>query len=1234
MAIEPFDAFVRGGGMHALFFECVRQLPLHVRRDMSFALPRAKRMRDARAPVSDARAIVSCSIAVNDLVLGAPCVVENDGTRRAITPSEARVRGLTYAAELAVLATRTIVRANGAVDAPVHTMDRIGWLPIMVRSSACVTHNMCDMELRSVGESLMDPGGYFIINGSERAIVAQERRAPREVFVLAPKASSRYTWVADVTSTPMACSVRATTSLQIHMRADPFELVANATYCSVPVHPLVLMRALGVDADDDLVRLAAGDDPADAKLIRSCISGGDVPASVAAARVALRKCVHGHRSPTATANGVENPDAHVRGFLDRDLLPHIVEGGGPAKAHFIGSMVRRILDVHRGRRKPDDRDDYARKRVDATGPLLASVLRQLFKQFAKSTRGYMQKMVNNAMDPDVLSTFREDAVSRGLAQCLATGNWQVGKPQAAGLVRTGVTQPLNRLNLLSCVSNLRRTVTPMSSDGKACPPRLVHNSARGFVCCVETPEGAQCGLTHNYALYSRVGVGCGVGVRMALVAYLTRELGVCKDLDRCAPASACVYLDGAIVGATGDPLFVVTRLRAQRAARNFPYDVSVAWAPSGVDAVSPVCIRTDAGRLLRPLVNLAAWEAWKAAPPPPTHAVSLSLWERALLAGVVDFLDAAEIATSAVVAESAADIAHRGAVSFTHCELHPVALMGVLACTIPASDRNQSPRNTYGSAMCKQAIGANLAGPRAERSRNDTVRSHLLAPQRPLYSTVPSRALGFDVAGTGQNLVVAVLAAFDNIEDAVVLNGDALQRGALRNVHARAFSVSETPGEALHAERIEKMTRAKTHGARPPPSCDATIDDDGMAPVGVYVQCGDTIVGRTLEVVCTGSTRERDPDGDGPPLERGDVRQKINKNHVARAMDHGLVTSTVVTSGAEPTGARTVRTTLCELRSVSVGDKFASRHGQKGVCGRIYRACDMPHTAEGIVPDLIINPHAFVGRMTLGQLVESARAKLGALRGQFQNGTPFQTWAPERAHTERAWDDIDGLAASLIAEGYAGDGTEPMFDGRTGAALGPVTLGVVYYHRMKHMVQDKFNPRDRGPVQCMTRQPVEGRGKNGGQRFGEMERDCAIAHGASAFMRDRTFLSSDYSTTYVCVQCGLFAEAHGCAACNTSADGVRNILCPYACGLLLREFMCMGVAPRIGLENKPTPRPAIGTMAPVGAPSALHEVVDVPLRIDPVVLANEIIDANVDIETAMRRVISLAAPAPSDAKQL
>jgi DNA-directed RNA polymerase subunit B len=586
---------------------------------------------------------------------------------------------------------------------------------------------------------------------------------------------------------------------------------------------------------------------------------------------------------------------------------------------------------------------------------------------------------------------------------------------------------------------------------------------------------------------------------------------------------------------------MVSSFREKRRTGEISTEVNITHFTKAQTESEEVHVNCDEGRVRRPLIIVENGVPKLQAKHLERIALGEWAWEDLVKNGLIEYLDASE-EENAYVAISLDKVGPE----HSHAEIATFTILGICASTIPYPEHNQSPRNSYQAAMAKQALG--IYGTNFQ-NRVDS-RSHVLHyPQAPLVETELMEVMGYKQRPTGQNCVVAVL-SFEgyNMEDAIIFNKASIERGLARSTFFRIYE----------AECRQYLGGLKDKFTVPEPGTRGyrgeqyyrLLEPDGIISLESAVTGGDVLIGRISPPRFLEEYKEFEVKGPSMRDTSADMRPSEN----------GVVDAIFITESGE--GSKLVKVRVRDQRIPELGDKFASRHGQKGVIGLIVPQEDLPFSDEGTVPDLIINPHAIPSRMTIGQFIESLSGKCAAARGKPVDGTPFTNEGP----TE--------IRNSLVKLGFSHTGSEVFYNGTTGEKfVADVFIGVVYYQKLHHMVADKIHARARGQVQMLTRQPTEGRARGGGLRFGEMERDCLIGHGAAMLLRDRLLEESDKYTLYICENCGQIAyydmkqRKYICKICDEKAK-VAPVIVSYAFKLLLQELQSLCITPKLKLKER------------------------------------------------------------------
>jgi DNA-directed RNA polymerase subunit B len=1010
----------------------------------------------------------------------------------------------------------------------------------MIKSVLDPLSSMSPEELMAIGEDPKDPGGYFIINGNEKVIVAQEDLAVNRIIVgPAVAGTAKITHSAKVVSTTLGIRRQVIVD---RMSDGSLEVTVSKLNYRIPF--VVLMKALGFEKEVEIALAVSPDPDVQRELLPSFEKVADI---VKTRDDALRFL--GNR--LAPGQPVDVRIARAEEFLDNQLLPHL--GTSPQdrrkKGYYLAEMANRVLQLYLGKRSPDDKDHYSNKRIRLAGDLIAEIFRDSLEVFVRTIQSKLEEHVAQGKRIRLVNLIRPDIITERLRTAIATGNWTQD--------RTGISQALDRTNWISLLSHLRRVVSPLSREQAHFEARDLHGTHWGRLCPFETPEGVNCGLVKNLALMAYISVGVD---ERYVEEMLYKEFGVIPLDDLIAEAvktgvapevmvKGCkVFLNGRPIGYHPNGLELANAIRARRRQNKLChgrveehrcFEINVAYIRD--ISTEEVYVNTDEGRLLRPVIVVE-----KGKPKLTVEHVKLlekgkwTFWDL-VEKGIVEFLDPDE-EENAYVAELLTDLTGE----HTHLELWPGGIMGVSASTIPYVEHNQSPRNTYQSAMAKQALGLYALN---YRYRMDSHSYLLQYPQKPIVQTRALDLIGYNERPSGQNAIVAIMSFTGyNIEDAIIFNKTSVDYGFARAYFFRVYSAQELDYPGGLSDRIT-VPSPKLYDHKGDQYY-RKLAPDGIIYPEVEVEGGDVLIGR-----------------ESPPRFMGEERvvstaliSNRDTSVQLRYGESGVVDTVVYTRTLEKN--KLVKVRVRDLRIPEIGDKFASRHGQKGVIGMIFPGYDMPYTEDGIVPDIILNPHAIPSRMTVGQLLEEIAGKLGAIKARFIDASPFYK------------EDIDGLRFELLKLGYDPNAREVVYDGRTGEIVErPVVVGVSFYQRLYHMVSDKMHARATGKVQLLTRQPTEGKARQGGLRFGEMERDSLVGHGASMLVRDRLLEASDSYILYVCRLCGhisWYNRRKGVYECPIhGAEGdIKPVKVPYAFKLLLQELMSMAIKPEIRIADK------------------------------------------------------------------
>uniref|UniRef100_A0A6C0CX41 DNA-directed RNA polymerase n=1 Tax=viral metagenome TaxID=1070528 RepID=A0A6C0CX41_9ZZZZ len=1100
-----------------------------------------------------------------------PQIHENNGATKLMFPQEARLRNFTYASAMTIDMNIKFVVRNGASLENTQTFYKtlqkihIGKLPIMLKSNICVLNQYKHVDNIHTGECKYDAGGYFIINGSEKTVLGQERAAENKVYCFnVEKNNTKYTWMAEVKSVPdFKCISPKQINMMVSSKNNGFgyPLLLQLPRVKQPIPLFIVFRALGVISDKEICEKILLD--IECEKYKEILQGLQASIIEANAYMTQEECIKYITSYVMFTpinmdkeTGARKKYEFTMDILSNDLFPHCTTK--EQKIYFLGYAANRLLKTSFEWLPQDDRDSYLNKRIDLTGALLNNLFRNYFNKLVKDMEKQVIKEINTGSwrstddyqsiinMTNIYKIIKSTTIENGIKRALSTGDFGIKHVNSN---KVGVAQVLNRLTYVSSLSHARRISTPVDKSGKLIPPRKLHNTSWGFLCPAETPEGASVGVVKNLSYMTHVTIHSN---SLPIYDYVQPHIVPIQHLTPKEMFNKTkVFVNGNWIGISESPLELYHNLKDKKYKGIINVYTSIIFDYK----FNEIRVCNDAGRLTRPLLrvrdnNILVTDE-------VIHGIKSDKlgWNDLMTncnieESIIEYIDPEEQAWS-MLAMKPKDLLNTdyegknkgdNIFKYTHCEIHPSTIFGVLASCIPFPEHNQSPRNTYQCAQAKQAMGVYVTN---FDNRMDKTAYVLNTPARPLVDTRIMDMIKINNIPSGFNVVVAIMTHTGyNQEDSLLINKGSIDRGLFQ-------------ATIYHTEKDEdkqKINGDEEIRCKPDPTKTKgmkfanynKVNNRGVIPENTLVENRDVIIAKITPI------KENRNDHtklikyeDQSRIHRTDEETYIDKNYIDRNGD----------------GYNFAKVRLRTVRKPVIGDKFSSRSGQKGTIGNIIPEEDMPFTASGIRPDIILNPHAIPSRMTIAHLKETLMTKVLVQLGLFGDGTSFGEL------------DVKTVCDELIKLGYEGHGNELLHNGLTGEQHEcSIFMGPIFYQRLKHMVNDKQHSRSIGPMVNLTRQPAEGRSRDGGLRFGEMERDAMISHGASRFTRGRMYDASDKYHVYSCNKCGMIAtyndemHIHICRTCENRVD-FSYVEIPYACKLLFQELLTMNIAPRLMTSN-------------------------------------------------------------------
>lgn len=1023
-----------------------------------------------------------------------------------LTPKMARQLGIHYDTQVLIDIQTYIKNEQGEYEFKVtHTNVPLFRLPIMLGSSACYTYNCSPAELIAMGECVHDVGGVFIINGNERVIIAQERMVYNKPTVYS-------------TDNGMAMEIRSMsyeTAHSVRTRIDIKDhvlMIELALFQPKKIPLMTIFKILGMEEHhmEFFLNDWAKKYPMYHHAMRSIIlaSYDNYPDTIADAVAQI--------IPLLALNFKKktNKVGYITHSIRTDLFPHLgIDISHTRVIHQLFLCVEMfLLTCIDPARNSQQREHICNKRFEHSSMLIHYLYNSLYKRFVNRI---IQRLSQNI---DIVQLVKdEDLISRGLRNCFSTGKWGIPR----GFIRSGVCQLINRVGYPSYISPLCRVMYPVNKDqkNKNVSIREIHPSHAMFICPTDTPEGHNVGIIKNFSVMIRPTFHTPL---IYVKNTLWTEFGKCADMEWYSLQShdppryqTRILVNGEWIGSCADAVNMVTALRHLRDTRVLHESVSIVYQSLDYQ----IHIYCDEGRLMRPLlvVNQETQQL---------YGIELNLpmdWNQWVEHGALVYRDYHELLDDAdcLVQARAEVIGKHKDLKFTYAEIHPSLMLSICSACIPFPERNPGPRNTFENSMMRQSLGL----PSCNYLDRCETQTHILSyPQQPLISTVQDRALGIADMGYGTNVIVAIGSNGGyNQEDAVIINKAAVDRGLFHTQSIRTLTFSE---QKIDDTECSEYFEIPPEPLRNPRIDWSKLDEYGIIRLNSRVQLNDPLIARTRY--------------------KRNVPIKDTTICVSNK-DCSLAEGTVVRIQVISLKLRTIHITIASSKMPDVGDKYASRSAQKGTCGILYAPEDMPFTSDGMIPDLICNELAFVSRMTVGVLLEMLVGKAMCFEWNEydRDATAFE-------HTQNNY--IDKFGSILTTHGFECMGNETFYDGRTGLQLrAKMFMGPSYYQKLKHMVVDKIHSRSHGAIQLLTRQPLEGRTREGGLRIGEMERDCMLTHGDSQFLRERFSDMSDAFTVHICSLCHTpSGKSDSCVHCKKNV--IHRVSLPYVFKLMMQEL--------------------------------------------------------------------------------
>ena len=1032
-------------------------------------------------------------------------------------PNEARLDGKTYSSKIK---TKIHVKFehNGIKNDEDETYDlELVDMPIMLHSSLCLLRDKTEDDLIQNGESNIERGGYFIIGGNEKVIVSQEDQKKNLIINSIKKLSDKTEYRSSIQSS--IDDTRRPETLILYLDTKKNEIQVKIPYFTGEMPLIVLYRALGFENDKDILKSICGGFETE---IANKIFEELKPSFLEANRIfdqnTALKWLSFYTDKKAKRN---EPDQYTRSrlgkiyyLLRKYFLPHMNDEtmndssyeyhlNLRRKGMFLSLMVRDILLVKIGLKEKTDREDLANKKVRLPGSIIIEMFRDFFEEFVKDT---IKKRIDAYLEDNRVKNVKEliEIFKKEKEYFLDTsqfkenimksfrGKW--GK-NPSGKRNQGVLQDFGRHSFLESVSHLRRIHLPLDSGMWTFDLRRLHTSQFGYICSIEVPDGIKVGTSKHFAHTCVVSEEKDPSKIIEFIKARTYTHDISDDtIEKFNGHNHNVFVNSKWISITNDPEKLIKRLKELRHTTTtndndiLDWQSSICWDIENTQ----ININMNGGRFLRPIINC---EKAKKDNHKFSELEKFSSSPEFLISKGCEYYDPEEI-KNIVVKYDTTETGFK--------ELTKTCQLGISALSLPFLEHNPLARNRYACSQVRSSVSLYASN---YRKRYDQTASLIHYGQKPLTSTGFMKKLNNDSSPYGINLVVAI-GCFNgfNQEDAVFFNKSAVERGMFSSSYISSYDLREEIQRFqkhgnVHIGNVSEMTDIKINSMNDY----SKLDKNGIIKVGTVITSDTVLVGSYIET----------------------INGKKDNSLTCKAHEGDMVTK-VYLSNTEP---RIARITTMQNRFPICGDKFASRQAQKATIGILLENEEMPHTEDGIVPDILFNPHSFPSRMTLAYFYELLVGRIGLKFGFIPEVSPFN-----------AIDDIQGKMEKILGDERYSE--ETLYSGETGEiACENAAVGIVYYKRLKQQVEDKIYAVGRDVrVDETTKQAKGGRSSGGGLKIGLMERDALLAHGLSSFVKESYIEKGD----------GAYFE-------EESKFGKVSIQQPYGFNLFKKELCGVGL---------------------------------------------------------------------------